>query len=624
MKKHLLIAFAALVIAGCSDPGERIVERPEAALRNNSIVEIDRVIANDTATILYLDAFADPSQWIGISSDTYIQAGGRKLGVTGVEGIEFDSRISTPDNGPASFVLYFPALPKGTKSFDFIESDCEDCFKIWGIDLTGNFKPQTSLPKEFGAPAGGDSAPLPEPELKTAQTTLTVKLYGTREGFEPEPVLSVGNFLKGEYETVPTEENTGGTYSYRFETYGTSPATLKVGSVTLNFLLAPGDDAQIHYDALAQSTGSSRYSTLTQPTFAGFKGTFAAVNNEMNAPGKVYNADPYQLIFDPTAWTVDNADYPAKVAQLRQAKLQELDDMDISDNLRKIYTGDVNSQAMFNILNKDMVRFNSQYFATGAAPQRQAPEPFTDAVLLDAAKELDPDNTSWLYSRNFPAIARIFATKEMPEASIDHITGGSQGLVRDLRLSYPAVSKAETDEGATQDELADLERSSSPFYGEAYRAMHERAILAKRKAMEAGGFEIVDVPDVAEDKILEAIIAAHRGKAVFVDFWATWCGPCLNAMKQIKPLKAQMQDQGVVTIYISNVSSPRNKWLTMLPDIGGIHYYLDESQWRTLCNKYDIQGIPQYMIFDKEGNKTFQTAGFPGVDAMRGELEKVW
>ena len=62
----------------------------------------------------------------------------------------------------------------------------------------------------------------------------------------------------------------------------------------------------------------------------------------------------------------------------------------------------------------------------------------------------------------------------------------------------------------------------------------------------------------------------------------------------------------------------------MLPDIGGLHYYLEEQQWRNLSDKYSIQGIPHYMIFDKQGNKTYQTAGFPGVDKLREELGKVW
>jgi thioredoxin-related protein len=92
----------------------------------------------------------------------------------------------------------------------------------------------------------------------------------------------------------------------------------------------------------------------------------------------------------------------------------------------------------------------------------------------------------------------------------------------------------------------------------------------------------------------------------------------------MKPLKAEMKEQGVVMIYIAEESSPKARWLTMLPDIGGIHYRLTAEQWSVLRSKYQIPGFPTYMIFDKTGEKAFRTVGFPGNDRMREELAKVW
>jgi len=92
----------------------------------------------------------------------------------------------------------------------------------------------------------------------------------------------------------------------------------------------------------------------------------------------------------------------------------------------------------------------------------------------------------------------------------------------------------------------------------------------------------------------------------------------------MQPLKAEMKERGVVAIYITDESSSKTKWRTMLPDIGGIHYFLTQEQMSALRAKYQIQGFPTYMIFDKMGEKTFQTAGFPGNDRMRAELMRVW
>ena len=142
--------------------------------------------------------------------------------------------------------------------------------------------------------------------------------------------------------------------------------------------------------------------------------------------------------------------------------------------------------------------------------------------------------------------------------------------------------------------------------------------------MAKGGFMIEATPVVTNDKILESIIAKYKGQVVFVDFWATWCGPCLMAMKTIKPIKPQMKEKGVVSVYISGETSPKGKWTSMLPEIGGLHYYLTDLQWGALEKKYNIDGIPTYMIFDKNGKKVFETTGYPGTDKILEELSKVW
>jgi thiol-disulfide isomerase/thioredoxin len=138
------------------------------------------------------------------------------------------------------------------------------------------------------------------------------------------------------------------------------------------------------------------------------------------------------------------------------------------------------------------------------------------------------------------------------------------------------------------------------------------------------GFKIANVPEVEYENILEAILAKYYGRAIFVDFWTTGCVACIRAMQTMKPLKAEMKKQGVVTIYITLDLSPKETWKTMLPDIGGIHYYLTTEQFMALRQKYEIRGFPTYMIFDKKGERTFVRAGFPGNEAMREELANVW
>lgn len=124
------------------------------------------------------------------------------------------------------------------------------------------------------------------------------------------------------------------------------------------------------------------------------------------------------------------------------------------------------------------------------------------------------------------------------------------------------------------------------------------------------------------DQIIESIVAQYPGKTVFVDLWATWCGPCVRAMETIKPLKPWMEENNIVKVYITNQSSDKAKWEEMIGDIGGNHYLLNEDEWKAVRDKFGFRGIPTYMIFDKKGEKTYQTSGYPGNDTMKAEFEK--
>ena len=120
MKNLLLPAAALLLLAACA-PAERVVENPFIEASNTMTLDISRVELSDTATVVHVEAYFQPRFWIRIVSDTYLRADGCSYALTGAEGIVPDSLFWMPDSGRASFVLRFEPLPRGTRSFDFIE-----------------------------------------------------------------------------------------------------------------------------------------------------------------------------------------------------------------------------------------------------------------------------------------------------------------------------------------------------------------------------------------------------------------------------------------------------------------------------------------------------------------------
>ena len=127
--------------------------------------------------------------------------------------------------------------------------------------------------------------------------------------------------------------------------------------------------------------------------------------------------------------------------------------------------------------------------------------------------------------------------------------------------------------------------------------------------------------DVAPENILQTILDRYKGKAVLIDLWATWCGPCRAGHKAMAPMKEEMKGQNIRFVYITSPSSPQTTWQEMMKEIDGDHYYLTNEQYQYILNKYESHGIPTYAIYDTKGHQTYKSIGFPGNDVIRKELE---
>jgi thiol-disulfide isomerase/thioredoxin len=116
------------------------------------------------------------------------------------------------------------------------------------------------------------------------------------------------------------------------------------------------------------------------------------------------------------------------------------------------------------------------------------------------------------------------------------------------------------------------------------------------------GYVINETPKTDGDKLFEAIVSKYKGKIVFIDFWATWCAPCRSGMENIKPLKEELEGKDIEFVYITNHTSPLETWNRMVPDIKGQHYRIEPDEWNKLASRFNISGIPHYMLVDKSGN----------------------
>ena len=139
----------------------------------------------------------------------------------------------------------------------------------------------------------------------------------------------------------------------------------------------------------------------------------------------------------------------------------------------------------------------------------------------------------------------------------------------------------------------------------------------------AGGAGATDAgqpaPNVALPDAQGAVVALDtlRGKVVYVDFWASWCGPCRRSFPWMNEMQQKYGSKGlaIVAVNVDKKRADADKFLAQFPATFPIVF--DEAG--TSPAAFGVKGMPSSYLIDARGNVVFVERGF--VDAHRVELE---
>jgi thiol-disulfide isomerase/thioredoxin len=122
----------------------------------------------------------------------------------------------------------------------------------------------------------------------------------------------------------------------------------------------------------------------------------------------------------------------------------------------------------------------------------------------------------------------------------------------------------------------------------------------------------------------EVSFADLRGKVVYIDVWATWCAPCKQEIPYLKKLEEEFKGKDIQFVSIS-MDKPKHheKWKKFVEDneLTGIQLFADNAFDSKLAKDYQINSIPRFLLFDKDGLIVNADAIRPSNPDLKGLLE---
>ena len=115
-------------------------------------------------------------------------------------------------------------------------------------------------------------------------------------------------------------------------------------------------------------------------------------------------------------------------------------------------------------------------------------------------------------------------------------------------------------------------------------------------------------------------LADLKGKYIYIDVWATWCGPCLREIPFLKDVEKDFSGKKFQVVSIS-IDEPKDydKWKSMVTEnnLGGIQLMADNNWNSSFVKDYAILGIPRFILLDPDGKIVAADAPRPSDPLLR-------
>ena len=194
----------------------------------------------------------------------------------------------------------------------------------------------------------------------------------------------------------------------------------------------------------------------------------------------------------------------------------------------------------------------------------------------------------------------------------DLVTNGTKidldAAIKNYKVAYEALKNKFSDADSTH--VANMNRNIEGTAKQIEQFMASKIAMRSQFVKGSPSPIFVDYENFAGGK---TSLSNLKGQYVYMDIWATWCGPCIKEIPALKRIEKQFEGKNIQFVSISvdegrgyqgNAAEAYKGWKKMVAqkELGGMQLIADNGFNSDFIRAYKINGIPRFILIDPEGN----------------------
>jgi thiol-disulfide isomerase/thioredoxin len=424
------------------------------------------------------------------------------------------------------------------------------------------------------------------------------------------PSSETVKIYQGDFNEDATLED--GTFTMEFEIEKAGFYNFKHGAEYSSIYLTPGD-------ALLMTLDTDQFDESIS-----YAGKGAEANNYMAAKYLKNEQLTEELSFK-DLFSLEEAEFVQEVKRLYNEQSSFLEEYieanNLDENFQKLQRADLS----FDFGDKLLSYAEAHSYFTGDEEVK------TSEAIISEIKSLDINDESFLTLQSFKNYLQAFLQSKVDDEAASLSDNDSQHKMLEI-IAHEISNYKVKDVVATQTMQKALEfgvgENTASLLKKYKSIVTDKDMLVKidntyekwakiAPGQPAPAFSYADIS--GEEVSLDDL----SGKAVYVDVWATWCGPCLKEMPELEKLQEEYANDERIVFTSISIDENKEAWEKMVKDkeMKGIQLIADKA-WNSELNKdYIINGIPRFILIDAAGNIVDANAPRPSSEEIRPSIE---